>query len=162
MPLIILCALCAGKELCSRSAERERLLSGLCRFMYAASDSIRMSLTPLDRIIEDAAAEDDAPMFLSACADRLRRGDSFPEAWRAAAGESPDTDLLSEAELAELERLGGALGHSDVKGELALLGHALDYFCERRDETRAELREKSKMYMSCSVLAGLTVVLLLL
>ena len=45
---------------------------------------------------------------------------------------------------------------------LSLLGQALEYFCACREVARTELREKSKMYMTCSVLTGLTIVLLLL
>ena len=161
MPLILLCAYFAGNGLYSELAEREKLLSELCRFINDAAGDIRVSLMPLDRITE-RYARGDAPEFLKACAARLRSGESFPEAWRYAVNDSPDMRLLKERERLELGRLGDELGCSDVKGELALLDRASVYFCARRDAARAELGEKSKLYMSCSLLVGLTVVLLLL
>ena len=149
IPLILLCAFYAGRGLYSELAERERLLSELCRFLNAASNGIRITLAPLDRIIGSSAAEEKSPEFLRVCAARLGEGYGFPEAWRAAMRDSPDIGLLRDGELTELGRLGETLGRSDVRGELALLGQSLEYFSACREVARTELREKSKMYMTC-------------
>ena len=162
LPLIILCSLYAGKGLWSELAERERLLGQLCGFLNRAACGIRLSLEPLDRIVALSAAPEDSPALLKVCARRISEGSGFHEAWNRALNESPDTRLLREGELRELARLGDSLGYSDVKGELSLLGQALEYFCACREVARTELREKSRMYMTCSLLTGLTIVLLLL
>lgn len=162
LPLIMVCALCAGKGLYSELADRERLLSGLCVFIYSAAGSIRSRLTPLDRIIEESAVYAYSPGFIVACAGYLREGNGFHEAWRMALDNSRDIRLLTDRERVELERLGESLGYYDAEGEIALLGQAEEYFGSQRDRARGELREKSKMYMTCSLLTGLTAVLLLL
>lgn len=160
--MILLCAYYAGKGLYTKLYERLQLLCGICRFIQTASAEIRTRLTPLDSLIEDASERDGAPEFIQVCAQRLRDGDGFRDAWTYCARESPDMPLLRENEHTELERLGVSLGYYDVEGELSVLSQAMEYFSGVRDDCSDELRKKSGMYMTCSMLTGLAIVLALL
>ena len=162
IPVILLCAYCAGKGLYIKLNERQRLLCGICGFIRAASSEIRVRLTPLDRLPEEAARSDDSPEFLQVCAQRLRDGDGFHDAWLYSVRESPDMQLLRDSERSELERLGLSLGYYDAEGELALLLQAFEYFSDVRSDSADELKKKSGMYMTCSMLTGLAIVLVLL
>lgn len=160
--MILLCAYWAGKGFYIKLNERYLLLCGICRFINTASSEIRMRLTPLDKLTGDAAASGEPVEFLRVCAERLRGGEAFHDAWLYAVGKSPDMDLLKDNERAELERLGASLGYYDVEGELAVLSAAFDFFSGARAESEEELKTKSGMYMTCSMLTGLAMVLMLL
>lgn len=162
MPLILLCAFYAGKGLYVKLIERHQLTADICRFIRVASSEIRVRLTPLDQIIENISDSESTPVFLQVCAQRLRDGDDFHEAWLYSVRESPDIPLLGTNEQTELEKLGENLGYYDVQGELTVLSQAMEFFSEVRESCARELKLKSKMYMTCSMLTGLVIVLILL
>ncbi len=160
--IIIACATAVGIELRKRLIMRERLLSDILSVIDRIECSIRLEQLPLDRIIEQISEQSEHPEFIDVCRQRLLDGDHFHSAWQAAIEFSGDMLLLKPDERSQLSSLGQRLGYSDVDGELSISAVMRSYFADRRECFSRELANKSKLYMSCSILAGIFISVLLL
>lgn len=162
MPLVLVCACAVGCTMRGKLRERLRLLESICRLLRDMSSCVRSRLVPLGDMFDEIAETGDAPEFVCVCAQRLRDGDSFPEAWGFAVSCGRDTALLEEREQHRLEQLGGCLSMFSAEDELNVLEDARVFFTERVAAAADELRVKSRLYMSCSALAGIMIVIMLI
>ncbi|MBE6753293.1 MAG: hypothetical protein E7559_02900 [Ruminococcaceae bacterium] len=155
----VVCALLFGVELCSRIKTRVRLLEDICIFSREAMTAVQYRRLPPEQLAAENA--DSRAEFLRLCAQHVAGGEGFRGAWEAAIAESTETNLLIPEEKRALIELGTGMGRSDTDGEVKRLEAALHRFTQLYEQARSELTAKSKLYLSCSVLCGMAVVILI-
>lgn len=114
---------------------------------------------PLSELIEKHSESGIcAPLFKAISGDMSL---GFAEAWRRNAVRWSQSMNLTQEE-AETVQMLSSLGSSDVEGERHLLMTVSERLSEHSTAARTELAQKGKMLFSCSVLAGLAIVIFII
>lgn len=157
--VVIVCSVMIG--LCMRKglAVRCALLENICGFCREAGAAISYEHLAPDRIVERSA---NSAGFISICASYIAQGGSFKDAWSEALSGCDELYHLKRDEREHLLELGMKLGSSDLSGELDRLSAALEYFSSIKASADVELKQKSKVYISCSAMCGMMLLLLVI
>ena len=92
--------------------------------------------------------------FLSVCLERMKAGDLFPDAWRAAL-RSFHGSKLSDRDKGVLETIADILGGSDYESQLHALELNITLLGQNLKEALAEKNTGGKLYRSLGVLLGI-------
>lgn len=149
----------AALRLYRRAAWLEQA-AGLVQFMAA---QIRYTAAPVGELLDRAAgaAEFTRLTFLSACRQRLQRGEGFRAAWPESLREQGAAGGANDADCELLRRFGEELGTTDVEGQLASCRLYADRISERLAAARRAAAEKGRLYVTLGAAGGLAAVLLL-
>ncbi len=91
----------------------------------------------------------------------LEMNDGFEKAWQKHVGKWSKSVGLTRDELETVQML-SALGGCDINGEKHLLTTVSKRLSDHADAAREELAAKGKMLFSCSILAGLAIVIFII
>lgn len=157
--IVLTSALAAGMELCRGLLKRKRLLSRICSFCTDASAGIRYErLTPVQIVMR--AAQRDHAGFIENCSQRINAGASFADSWRSSLEMADCISGLRSEERQRLMRFGMEIGSLDTAGELEHLAEMHAFFTETEKQAERELRKKSEVYITCSLMAGMLALIL--
>ena len=155
--ILMIVAACAfaGWARALRLARRVEELERFRGVLQAIRTEIRFSAAPLETLIRRYADRSD---WLASCAEALKHGVPFPEAWRqavaAAAAARADKNLLLE--------FGEGLGATDIEGQTAHCALCAEKLEALLKEAYEEKAKKGKLYVTLGVSAGITLGLLLM
>ena len=124
-------------------------MSGFIRHMSA---QISYALVPPDRIVREH--DDGAGGFFRGCIEEMDKGSTLDRAWTQAAESCCDVRLLNRDERSRLCELGTQLGVYDAGLQLSALERFAEEFDGFRQTASDEYKEKSRLYTTCSLLAG--------
>jgi len=122
---------------------------------------LQFSRPPLPRMLAEACGRSYCPAFLPHCLARMGEGAAFPVAWRVAI-ESHGGPGLREEDRRQLLALGELLGAGDAEGqrEALLVQEAL--LQTRLEQARARRDTRGRAAFTLGILAGLTLMILLM
>lgn len=126
------------------------------------ADRLRYLQPSMSSLIESAGSSPELGKlpYIAACRAQMRRGESFPVAWRSAVEKHPGA--LKSEEIRLLSSLADVLGATDLESQLT----ALDYTREQLRRCYAQAcsdRDKhQKLYGTLGVLAGIGIAIILI
>jgi len=142
-----------------RLRRRALLLDRACSFIEQAINSISYALVPPDRLICDFKDDTD---FFAGCRKDIEKTGNVHSAWQCAMKKSRDAEALNREERKLLEQLGQSLGIYDSQGQLDVLRRFEAEFTSARQTARRELCERSKTHMTCSLLTGVLIAIIII
>jgi len=146
-----------SRGMLARVRELERAL----QMIASLRAQLQFSRPPLPQMIEAVCSQSQRPAFLPHCLARMREGTAFPHAWRASV-ESHGGAGLREEDRQQLLALGELLGASDAEGqrEALLVQEAL--LQTQLEQARARRDTRGRAIFMLGILAGLTLMILLM
>jgi len=122
---------------------------------------LQFSRPPLPQMLAAVCGQSQRPAFLPHCLARMQEGAAFPLAWRAAV-EAHGGSGLREEDRRQLLSLGELLGASDAEGqrEALLVQEAL--LQAQLEQARAQRDTRGRASFLLGILAGLTLMILLM
>jgi len=144
-----------SRGMLARVRELERSL----QMVASLRAQLQFSRPPLPQMLAAVCGQSQRPAFLPHCLARMREGMAFPAAWRAAV--EAGAGLRGEDRLPLLS-LGELLGASDAEGqrEALLVQEAL--LQTQLDQARARRDTRGRASLMLGILAGLTLMILLM
>jgi len=144
-----------SRGMLARVRELERSL----QMVASLRAQLQFSRPPLPQMLAAVCGQSQRPAFLPHCLARMREGTAFPMAWRAAV--ETGAGLRDEDRLPLLS-LGELLGASDAEGqrEALLVQEAL--LQTQLEQARARRDTRGRASMMLGILAGLTLMILLM
>lgn len=152
--LLFVSSLLLRWHLLARAHLRRKTLRALSEGFLLLAGSVRLTLTPLPRLLQKITCAMEAERFFRACAKQLACGKTLERAWREEAEKLP----LSGREREMVASLGSALG-GDEQTVCASLTQAAKVLseCEQRLtlQSREESRVTTALCLSGALLAGI-------
>lgn len=139
-----------------RRSESLEALNSICRKIHS---EISFRSPPLNELIKKYGTDKHCGELLSDVSAEFSSG--FSAAWRESALKWANRNGLGEEEKHTVLML-ESLGSTDTEGEKLLLKNVSDLLTIHSENARKELSEKGKMLFSCSMLAGLALVILII
>jgi len=146
-----------SRGMLSRVRELERSL----QMLASLRAQLQFSRPPLPQMLEAVCGQSQRPAFLPHCLARMGEGVAFPHAWRAAV-EAHAGPGLREEDRRQLLALGELLGAGDAEGqrEALLVQEAL--LQTQLEQARARNDARGRAVFLLGILAGLTLMILLM
>lgn len=98
--------------------------------------------------------------YLTACRDRMRRGEPFPTAWKKSIQQFPGA--LPTEETAMLSMLSDVLGATDLDSQLTALDCTREQLAHRLLLAREQQQKNHKLYGILGVFTGIAVAIILI
>ena len=145
-----------------------RLTQRLCaletphRFFRALRQELSYSMAPPPELLRALAVRPEyaGADYLGSALERIKHGEAFPEAWRAAV---EDTALpLTGEDRMLIARAGERLGTSDLESQLSCLSHDIEQIGLTLDEARPRQQERAKLARTLGGLCGAFFVILII
>jgi len=146
-----------SRGMLARVRELERSL----QMIASLRAQLQFSRPPLRQMLEAVCGQRQRPAFLPHCLARMREGAVFPSAWRSAV-ESHGGPGLREADRQLLLALGELLGAGDAEGQREALLVQESLLQTQLEHSRAQRDTKGRAIFMLGVLAGLTLMILLM
>lgn len=155
MLLIVAACTFAGLTESRKLSQRVEFLETFSQFLVTAQAKIRYSGVPVAKLVSDCS---DMLPFLKRCAESLKEGQKFPQAWKNAVIGQPDTKKDEEF----LLDFGRGLGITDTTGQLNHCSLFVKLTEARLKIAREDKEKKGRLYCLLGVCAGLALALILL
>ena len=122
---------------------------------------LQFSRPPLPRMLAEVCGQSQRPAFLPHCLAHMKEGMAFPGAWRGAIETHAGTGLREE-DRRYLLALGELLGASDAEGQRESLLVQESLLRTQLEHSRAQRDTKGRAIFMLGILAGLTLMILLM
>ncbi len=146
--------------------ERVKLLNHLLSTLQMLETEIVYGGTPLPLLLPRIAAKSKAEIaeLLIAVADilQLKEGDTFAEAWRKAIEANSKSSALHRDDLELLINLGNNLGTSDRENQVKHIRLAMEDVKRNHATAVAQQQKNAGLYKHLGLLAGITIVIILI
>ena len=158
----VICLILTGAGLglwkAARLSSRTQLLDEAVRLTRRAAEEIRFSAAPTQVWLRALTQSGEFRRLTFLRAAATCSPFDFHAVWRRETAHLPAE--LSDRDVQLVRQFGESLGTSDIAGQLALCEECGRRLEEQREEARAQQREKSRLYGSLGLLAGLGAALL--
>jgi len=163
LALALLFLACGGTGAMISRAMLARVRELECSLQMIASlrAQLQFSRPPLPQMLEAVCGQSQRPAFLPHCLARMREGVVFPLAWRGAI-ESHAGLGLREEDRRQLLTLGELLGAGDAEGQREALLVQESLLQTQLEHSRAQRDTKGRAIFLLGILAGLTLMILLM
>jgi len=162
LALALLFLACGGtgamvsRGMLARVRELERSL----QMLASLRAQLQFSRPPLPQMLAEVCGQSQRPAFLPHCIARMGEGVAFPQAWRASVeSHSPG---LREEDRRQLLALGELLGASDAEGQREALLVQESLLQTQLGQARARRDTRGRASFLLGILAGLTLMILLM
>jgi len=146
-----------SRGMLARVRELERAL----QMIASLRAQLQFSRPPLPQMLEAVCGQSQRPVFLPHCLANMREGIAFPAAWRASI-EAHGGSGLREEDRRHLLALGELLGASDAEGQREALLVQESLLQTQLEHSRAQRDTKGRAIFMLGILAGLTLMILLM
>ena len=146
-----------SRGMIARVRELERSL----QMLASLRAQLQFSRPPLPQMLEAVCGQSQRPAFLPHCLSRMREGTAFPLAWRSAIESHAGAGLLQE-DRQLLLALGELLGASDAEGQREALLVQESLLQTQLEQARARRDTRGRAIFLLGILAGLTLMILLM
>jgi len=146
-----------SRGMLARVRELERSL----QMIASLRAQLQFSRPPLPQMLEAVCAQSQRPAFLPHCLARMREGVVFPYAWRASI-EAHGGLGLREEDRQQLLALGELLGASDAEGQCESLLVQEALLQTQLEQARTHRDTRGRAIFMLGILAGLTLMILLM
>ena len=140
---------------------RVRELERSWQMLISLRAQLQFSRPPLPQMLEAVCGQSQRPAFLPRCLARMREGVAFPNAWRGAVESHAGAGLREEDRLLLLA-LGELLGASDAQGQREALLVQESLLQTQLEQARARRDTRGRAIFLLGILAGLTLMILLM
>ncbi len=134
-------------------------LEALLRICQKIQSEISFRAPPIAELMEKYSADSPCAPLFSDVRENISKG--FTCAWRESTEKWAKSAGLTREET-ETVLLLDTLGGSDIEGEKQLLSGVCERLTRQTADARGELMTKGKMLFSCSLLAGIALVILII
>lgn len=134
-------------------------LEALLQICVKMQNEISFRAPPIIELLEKCSGDSPCAPLFSEAKENIAKG--FPCAWRESAQKWAKSAGLTREETATVLLL-DSLGSNDIEGEKRLLSGVCERISSQAENARNELLTKGKMLFSCSMLAGLAIVILII
>lgn len=164
--MVILSSTAIGFYFSSLLKTRIQELSDLRKTLFILRGDIQYGNTPLPEALQSIARRDksDLQPFYMQVSTKLSRleGESFQEIWSSGVKQCLTETALSNEDKLELNRLGDNLGHLDREMQVRTIDLYLEILKREIDEATKTMKEKTKLYNTLGVLAGLFITIVMI
>ena len=101
-------------------------------------------------------------IFLKKCLEKIKNGTSLKTAWNDSLKENAVEMCLNENDLMILSDFVICLGETDISGQISNIVLYADLLEKRIKDANKQIKEKSKVAMSCCFFGGAIIVILLI
>jgi len=161
LSLIFLACGGAGAMISRGMLARVRELERSLQMIASLRAQLQFSRPPLPQMLETVCGQSQRPAFLPHCLARMKEGVAFPRAWRASV-ELHGGSGLREEDRRQLLALGELLGASDAEGQRESLLVQESLLRTQLEHSRAQRDTKGRAIFMLGILAGLTLMILLM
>lgn len=157
--LIVLLSAVIGNGFRTDIKRRCESLEALRQVCIKMQNEISFRAPPITELITRCSADSPCSALFSQAKEKISEG--FALAWHDSAEKWSSRIGLTQDER-ETVLLLESLGGSDTEGEKRLLSTVADRLSEHTENIKNELNTKGKMLFSCSMLAGIAFVILII
>jgi len=163
LALSLLFLACGGTgAMLSRAMQlRVRELERALQMLASLRAQLQYSRPPLPQMLGAVCEQSQHPAFLPHCLDSLKAGVAFPGAWRDAIASHGGAGLREE-DRGHLLALGELLGAGDAEGQREALLVQESLLQALLGQARAQRDTRGRAAFTLGILAGLTVMILLM
>ena len=140
---------------------RVRELERSWQMIASVRVKLQFSRPPLPQMLAEICAQSQRPAFLPHCLAGMREGVAFPHAWRTSI-ESHGGPGLREEDRRQLLALGELLGASDAEGQREALLVQESLLQTQLEQARTQKDTRGRAIFMLGILAGLTLMILLM
>lgn len=164
--MVILSSTAIGFYFSSLLRARIQELSDLRKTLFILRGDIQYGNTPLPEALQSIALRNKSEFkpFYMQVSEKLCRleGESFQEIWSNGVDQCLNETALTKEDKLELKRLGENLGHLDREMQVRTIDLYLEIIKREMEEATTTIKEKTKLYNTLGILAGLFITIVMI